>query len=114
MDHDGLKGMIGGALIGSLIVGVLYLETSYLFPMPDGKLTGFAIYLILLWSFIGWACSAFRARACPACGDSMGRPHFPQGEGPGPILYECPRCGRVTPYEEAVATERAGGPEQPS
>lgn len=106
MDRYGLRGLLIGTIGGCLIAGALYYEMEYIFPYPDNELGGFHLYLVLLGAMVGWCCCQFRSRACPACGEPMGHPHFPGGEGPGPILYQCPRCERITPYEEAVAAEQ--------
>ncbi|WP_422929050.1 hypothetical protein [Singulisphaera sp. PoT] len=105
MDRIGLKGMSRGAIVGLLIALTLWVEIRYVFPMPDSKPTGFMVYLVLMGAFIGWALGEFRSRTCTKCGASMGRPHFPAGEGPGPILYRCGNCGEVIPFEDAVAYE---------
>ncbi len=106
MDRISLKRMVTGAVIGSLISLLLYVEIKYVFPMPESKPAGFLALIVVMGAFIGWACGEFRSRDCPRCGTPMGTPHFPGGEGPGPILYQCPNCGGITPFEEAVAPGR--------
>jgi hypothetical protein len=91
--------MATGAVIGSIISLVLFIETKYVFPIPQSKPAGFLALIVLMGAFIGWACAEFRSRDCPRCGTPMGRPHFPAGERPGRILYQCPNCGGITPYQ---------------
>ncbi len=101
-----LRRMVIGAATGTIIALVLFLEVKYVFPMPESKPDGFLALIVVMGTFIGWACGEFRSRDCPRCRTPMGHPHFPGGEGPGPILYQCPKCGEITPFEEAVAQER--------
>lgn len=106
MDRTSLTWTVTGAGLGSLIALALFVESQYVFPIPESKPAGFLALVVVMGAFIGWACREFRSRDCPRCGTPMGRPHFPGGEGPGPILYRCAHCGRITPFEEAVARDR--------
>lgn len=108
MDRTSLKRMAIGATVGSLLAIVMYVETKSVFPMPESKPAGFLTPVVVMGACIGWACGEFRSRACPNCGTPMGSPHFPGGEGPGPIVYRCARCGRIMLHEDVVDFERKG------
>jgi hypothetical protein len=106
MDRVSLKRTLIGLAVGASLALLMYVEVRYIFPMPESKPGGFLFLVVIMGAGIGWACGTFRSRNCPKCGVPMGHPSFPGGEGPGPILYQCPGCGLVTEYQQAVDHER--------